>query len=281
MKHHGTLSPRLSALIVFKSLSRLRIGIFFWLMTLISYANARTCIVTEIHWHIWITETELIQGVTQYSYCLDSGGSSTNEGGGGGSTGGGTGETTTEEGTPPCVHENANAVIDDPRLMIGFETSFPYGEDATREGGFHHGVDFIVPTGTPIVSPVDGFVGDFYQDIETDHNIETIGNPYQQGNRLQILVAGSYTPPPKNGASEVIPNTIHSLNFEHLDHGFLNRAGLTYGASVRKGVTIIGYTDNTGRIKSMPPHLHVGAKETNADGKVVEIDPGQLMDCGK
>ena len=95
---------------------------------------------------------------------------------------------------------------------------------APRSGGrSHRGIDIFARRGTPVVSPVDGFVLDAGRD--------PLG-----GNVVKILGPGF---------------RVHY--FAHLDgFGQLDERGL-----IRRG-DVVGFVGDTGNARGTPPHLHYG-----------------------
>jgi murein DD-endopeptidase MepM/ murein hydrolase activator NlpD len=116
-----------------------------------------------------------------------------------------------------------------------FPVNSPWGE---REGGFHRGIDFGLPEGTPVVSVGDGVV--FAAQFETDG-----------GNHLVILLDS----PPDPSAPKA--------GYMHLQ-GF----AVQVGQRVSEG-QVVGISDTTGASVT-GPHLHFWM---GSDANVGAVDP--------
>jgi hypothetical protein len=116
-----------------------------------------------------------------------------------------------------------------------FPVNSPWGE---REGGFHRGIDFGLPEGTPVVSVGDGMV--FAAQFETDG-----------GNHLVILLDS----PPDPSAPKA--------GYMHL-----REFSVQVGERVSEG-QVVGISDTTGASVT-GPHLHFWMGN---DANVGAVDP--------
>ena len=124
-------------------------------------------------------------------------------------------------------------------MRLPFDGSFPVNSPwGEREGGFHRGIDFGLPEGTPVVSVGDGVV--FAAQFETDG-----------GNHLVILLDH----PPDPSAPKA--------GYMHLQ-GF----AVQVGERVAEG-QVVGISDTTGASVT-GPHLHFWM---GSDANVGAVDP--------
>ncbi len=241
---------------------------FLFLCLCLVSAHARTCLVTQIHWHV-STPAGMTVGVTEIIWgCEDNGGGSTQ---GDPPSGPGGGDPPPDPSTP-CIWPNATAFTTDYRLVVPYTEMFGFGPDSTRPGGVHNGIDLMVQSGTPIYSPCDGILRITRQDIPRDSHSQG-----QTGNEASIEPSGSMDPPPKNGSSSLRDGAVHQVLLAHLDENWATNAGVTNNQFVRRG-QLIGYTDNTGSIQNMGPHLHI-TYTTIVNGKRVYVDPNEVANC--
>lgn len=115
-------------------------------------------------------------------------------------------------------------------------------------GRHHHGYDWVMPEGTPLLAGADG----------------------------EIVLAGPETPivcGSKGEVAALIVSIRHRTSiagaFESL-YGHLSRVDVTVGSNVRAGQQI-GLSGNTGCLSG--PHLHFAVYRHTRDGRRVVVDP--------
>ncbi len=236
------------------------------ILALVCPVKAAYCIITTISYHR-STSGGIEVGQATYMTCFTGGGGeggvSTTGGGGSTSTGGGSTSTGGTTGTTQTVTNSAE-FVNCLNQVVSYSNTYGFGLPTAN--GPHQGIDLFTGNGTEVLSPCDGVIERFVDNVPRNSNITNGGNP--EGNYLRITPDHSFD---RDG--NLIPGAALIVTLGHLDPGFSQDFGIGVRRRVTRGMRI-ARSDNTGST-NVGPHLHL--QITNSEGE--NLDPEKIINC--